>query len=330
MLQLNQIIDSLEFLIQNSPVKIVVFTGGEATILGDDLLEAISYCAVRGIPTRLVTNASWATDNKRAEEVLTDLRDAGLYEINFSTDDFHREWIPLENIKRAWMASKGKGFSTVLIAVCCGAQSKTTPIAVMNYLGEKIKIVKKTNATEKNLPDPDSDGTRYLITYSELSRLGRGAHLSEDNFSSCDDLDESGLYGRCCSLTDPLTLNADGTIGLCCGINTEFNSILSLGDAKDILGNPSFELNDFQDLMLRAIEELGPTYLYHLATESALSVRKLKARSVCEVCERLTTDEKILNALKGKAEVIAQQLALSCEVRCQLEMGGKIELISSD
>lgn len=43
----------------NSQMRLVAFTGGESTLLGDDLLEMIAHCTELGIATRLVTNAFW-------------------------------------------------------------------------------------------------------------------------------------------------------------------------------------------------------------------------------------------------------------------------------
>ena len=39
----------------------VVFTGGETTLRWDDLLLAITEARKLGLPTRIVTNAHWAT-----------------------------------------------------------------------------------------------------------------------------------------------------------------------------------------------------------------------------------------------------------------------------
>lgn len=80
-------------------VRLVVFTGGEPFLLGEDLYTAVEYAAKRGFLTRIVTNAYWATSLERAGEVLSRLKEAGLTEINCSCDDFHQEHIPLDQIR---------------------------------------------------------------------------------------------------------------------------------------------------------------------------------------------------------------------------------------
>ncbi len=304
----SEMIGIIDYYASNTPLKLVAFTGGESTLLGDSLLEAISYCSEQGIMSRLVTNASWAEDQISAESTVFELRNAGLTEINYSTDDFHSVWIPLANVKRAWNASKGQGFETVLIAVCSGPRSKITPMSVSEFLGEQIPIVESLDRGDDNLPEPAEDGTRYLISQSAISRLGRGRRLRSEYFGSHEEFNLSKLYGGCPALMDPPTVNADGTVGVCCGTNTEHNSILTIGDIQELMSNGSYDVDEFQGLILHAIRTLGPTYLYHLATESATSVRRTKAMSVCEICERLTGDRALIDVLYDKRELIEQQI----------------------
>src|SRR5258707_4251089 len=76
----------------------IVFTGGEATLRWVELVEAISYANRLQLPTRLVTNAHWATNEQEATHRVRDLVDAGLKEINYSTGDEHLKYIPLDNV----------------------------------------------------------------------------------------------------------------------------------------------------------------------------------------------------------------------------------------
>jgi MoaA/NifB/PqqE/SkfB family radical SAM enzyme len=76
-----QIRASLEPLLETHPIKVVVFSGGEPSLLKNDLVKAIAFCAARCIQTRVVTNASWAIDVRRTESMLKRWRDAGLPQI---------------------------------------------------------------------------------------------------------------------------------------------------------------------------------------------------------------------------------------------------------
>lgn len=306
-LSLGEITSFVDRLIAFTNAKVVVFTGGEATLLGDDLLEAISYCADRGLLTRLVTNAWWASSEEAAKSMIRDLKDAGLSEINFSTDDFHVPWVPLANIKRAWEAAKGQGFLSVLVAVCSGAKSKVTPEKVRDCLGGDIELFEGDDELRRLLARDSNGETRYFVSSSQLSRLGRASLLSDDHFSFFVE-SASRVYGGCPSFFNPPTLNPDGTLGICCGLRTEGNLVLNLGASREVMADNDYELDEFQCFLLRAIQVVGPAYLYHLATGKASAVMGIHARTACEVCEKLTTSEACIDALRDKRGIIERQI----------------------
>ena len=55
--------------------------------------------------TRLVTNAHWAKNSKKALRTIKTLKEAGLDEINFSTGDEHAKFVPIQNVINAISAS---------------------------------------------------------------------------------------------------------------------------------------------------------------------------------------------------------------------------------
>src|SRR5262249_10829087 len=79
--------------------------GGESTLRWRDLLVAIRHAKKFELPTRLVTNAHWATSLDRAAALTDELLQAGLDEINFSTGDQHVRFIPLERVVFATIAA---------------------------------------------------------------------------------------------------------------------------------------------------------------------------------------------------------------------------------
>lgn len=293
-------------------LKLVAFTGGESTLLGDELLEMIAYCTELGIATRLVTNAIWATSPEDARSLLRDLRSVGLSEINFSTDDFHQVWIPLENIKTAWDATKGLGFSSVLVATCSGERSRITPEYMVDYLGGSIAIVERLKEPS-DLPPRDADGTRYMVSRSPIGRLGRGARLREDLLPPYSDKIKRTVYGGCSSTFNPPTLNPDGTLGLCCGISTEYNPVLSLGLGADLISTGAYSLSKVQKIILNGIRILGPAQLLHIATGDPNIIEDRRFRSICEVCEYLTSNSEIVRSLSIQADSIAKLTATTLE-----------------
>lgn len=92
----------------------VIFTGGECFLLGRDLVAAVAYARSKGLGTRCVTNAYWATSANGVERHLRPLIEAGLSELNISTGDAHQAFVPWERVVRAAIASVDGGLLTLV------------------------------------------------------------------------------------------------------------------------------------------------------------------------------------------------------------------------
>jgi MoaA/NifB/PqqE/SkfB family radical SAM enzyme len=64
-----------------SGYELVVFTGGEPTLVKNDLIDVLRHATGLGMLTRVVTNAHWAKDLERARSRVRGLVEAGLKEI---------------------------------------------------------------------------------------------------------------------------------------------------------------------------------------------------------------------------------------------------------
>lgn len=105
-------------------LRMVVFSGGEAFLLKDDLFNAVAHCQTLGLHTRIVTNGSWGKREQTAREFAGRLASAGLKEINFSTGKDHQEWVPWNSFANAAHACAEAGIST-LITVECDTEERT-------------------------------------------------------------------------------------------------------------------------------------------------------------------------------------------------------------
>ncbi len=108
-------------------MKLIVFSGGECFLLGKELDTAIKFATDLGLSTRCVTNGYWATTEERAAQRLQKVIDAGLKEINFSTGDFHQEFVPQSNIVNGALASVRLGLSTVIMIELQKERKVTAP-----------------------------------------------------------------------------------------------------------------------------------------------------------------------------------------------------------
>lgn len=135
-----QIEKAIECITEWYDAKVVVFTGGECTRLGDDLFESIAFASSKGLLTRIVTNGEWAENDESARKMIESFRSVGLNELNISYDDFHSAWIPVDYVTRAWKLSKGQGFSSVVFAVGSGPHSRITPETMMRLMGRTFLL----------------------------------------------------------------------------------------------------------------------------------------------------------------------------------------------
>lgn len=288
---------AIDELHERRPLDVVVFAGGEATLVKSTLRQAIQHCASKGISTRLVTNASWAKTRETAERVLGCLRKDGLSELNFSADDFHLPFIPLNNVINAWEAAKGKGFKSVLVANSCSTISEITPSHIRERLGveEPIRTDRHGNAHVFVLPS--DDGTFYGISSSSYQRLERAERKVPDAYF------DSGDDGRMLACACPYAfrspaLSPKGHLLACCGFELDDNAVLDLGDIGSATVG-SLQTKALDDPLLKGIIYLGPYYLMNLAKQVAPEIRfKERYGAVCEVCRSIVRNPRAIHLLR--------------------------------
>lgn len=278
----------------------VVFTGGEPTLLGKDLLLTIAYCSSKGIMTRMVTNAMWADTPEHAEDCIKLFRAAGLCEINFSYDDYHAAFIPEQNIINAWKASKNKGFAGVLIANAQSATSTIDAAYIKKMLDEDVLTWDMDQRYERKERGHrfSEDGTEYIITESRLQCTGRAKErlAAEHYLDFCTD--EELQTATCNGVVTRATVSFDNHLWACCGVQSSGNSILDLGDLNvESITDVAERAAD--SIILNAIHEVGPYRMMMYAKYKDPSiVWKEKYFSMCEMCNDMTTNPKAVKVLK--------------------------------
>jgi hypothetical protein len=270
------------------PLDVVIFAGGEPTFLGEALLDSIAHADSLGINTRIVTNAFWAGTPAKAEAMITELRQAGLRELNISADDYHLPFIAFDNVVRAWRAAKGRGFGAVVIANCAGPRSQLTADEIMHRLGERLPVRFDDAGQSTPLPPASADGTIYLLSNSYLQRLGRARGVID-----CADLflpkDESALSGGCPWAVKSAALSPKNHLVACCGVEAEGNPVLDFGDTGESGVQALVDKAD-ADIVVNAIALLGPLFLktFIQARAPQIAFRRRYA-SVCEICEDIVS-----------------------------------------
>jgi MoaA/NifB/PqqE/SkfB family radical SAM enzyme len=120
--QMRRVIEEVD---RVSALITVSFAGGGPTLLGEELLDAITYEESLGAITRLVINAYWAVSYERVREELIELREARLLELDIGTDDYHLPLTPLVRVFLPSEARRGFGvFPKVIIITYEGRRAE--------------------------------------------------------------------------------------------------------------------------------------------------------------------------------------------------------------
>jgi len=285
-------------------LRVVIFAGGEPTLLGEDLLDAIAHADSLGITTRLVTNAFWARTRDTARAKLIELREAGLAELNISADDFHLPFIPFDRVENAWHASKGVGFLAVIIANSSGPRSLVTPDYIMQRLGEILPLRFDLDGNETPLADPGPDGTVYSLSNSNLQLLGR-AH----DTVSLDDIpyptQQEVLAGGCPWAVRSIALSPRNHLVACCGMEAEHNAVLDFGDATGTSISSLVKQAD-DNVLVNAISLYGPMFLKQFVQVHAPDIPfRERYGSICELCEHIVGRQEVVKVLRAHSGSLA-------------------------
>lgn len=95
-------------------LDLVVFSGGEAFLLRDELAKSVAHATSLGLKSRIVSNGSWAKRLERARLLCDDLSRSGLGELNLSTGHDHQEFVPEESIVNAAEAAMASGIEALI------------------------------------------------------------------------------------------------------------------------------------------------------------------------------------------------------------------------
>jgi Radical SAM superfamily len=303
-LSFNQIRQAIDGLHGVSSLRLVIFAGGEPTILGEDLLNAIAHADSMGLITRIVTNAYWAVTFEKARAKLIELREAGLGELNISADDYHLPYIPFERVENAWHASKGLGFLAVVIANCSGPRSVINPAFIKARLGDEMCETFDDSGHAQPLNQRAADGTVYALSNAYLQRLGR-AHGVVDEGDLFYPEDEEALAGGCPWAVRSAALSPKNHLVACCGMEAEHNEVLDFGDAAVTPVNQLVEKAD-DSVIVNAIALKGPLFLKRFIQERAPDVRfRSRYATICEMCEHIVTTPEAVAVLRRHAAELA-------------------------
>lgn len=255
-----------------SSIKILVLTGGECFLLGEHLERIINYSTKKGLLTRVVTNAYWATSIDEAERRIKPLVDAGLTEINFSTGDNHQKFVAFDNIVNASLTSYELGIRTICI----------------NIESHKNAAFTLADIESNTLLSPLIESGNILCFEGAWMNFKKTDENGLDNLNSIP-------FTRprpCAHLYNSIIINPYSELLACCGLTSEYNPYLKIGNlqAYSLIDLYDYQFNDLFKFWLYVD---GPEYIYIRLMKALNSPRK-RMRHECEYCmELVNSPEKI-------------------------------------
>lgn len=324
----------LQLFAEIKPLHVVVFAGGEPTLLGEDLYKAIALCKQHGTVTRVVTNAFWATSKEAAEKKVAELRRAGLDELNLSTDDYHLPYISLQRLRYAWEAAQNAGFLSVVLANCAGPQSWLSPERVEQIFGQPDPT--DTGHLHRRFDDQGTALTQIripgktmaVLSNASVQRLGRGLQTMRDEDLPTGDAGDLTEHGGCPWAVRSAAISPKGHLLSCCGFELEDNPILDYGD---INSRPLSELLDQADgdLITNMIAIFGPAKIKQILEQywpDEVSFPR-RYRTYCEVCNDLVHDRKNREAMyRHQGAFVSSVMAVRDRLTAEYGDGKRVRL----
>lgn len=255
-------------------IKVIVFTGGECFLMGDELTTVVAHAASYNTITRVVTNGYWAYSYEAAVERLKKLVEANLTEINFSTGDCHQEFVKFDNIVNGILAAYDLGIKTICISV------ESPPYA--EFTSKQIKEhVKLAPIIEEGVLIC-LDAAWMTFKTEEETRDGQYIYQKQ--------------YKPCHNIYNNITINPYSQMLACCGLTVEYNEYLKLGSLEKHGIRELYE-SQFNDLFKLWLYTDGPEYIYDKVLEER-HVRRKSLSHECAYCIELIKDKENIPVIK--------------------------------
>jgi organic radical activating enzyme len=272
----------------------VVFTGGEPTIRWIDLVHAIRHASSLRLPTRLVTNAHWATNDEEAIRRIRELVDAGLSEINYSTGDEHVRYIPLDNVVNGIVSALQLRL-TLAVTIELRAARSVNKESLLAH--PKIKVLdSQDKARIRVLESPWMPLNPFTI-----EKYPEDVAVNNKNIAS---------RGGCDSVLQSYVVQADGRIGACCGLGMRIIPELNVGVSKGDHFLRNAILDAESDLLKLLVHYKGPEKLLAWAANKDPNIKweNLYAHK-CQSCLRIYKDPRVGDVIRNHhSELISDVL----------------------
>lgn len=268
-------------------VKFIVWTGGEATLLKDTLLHAMSYAKNKGLYSRLVTNGSWATNYVRADAYIKKLIQSGVLEVSISTGDNHLEFISLDKVMTGALACIENG-------IRCTISIETT----------KHSKFKQEDLYQHKLYSKISDHPNRNL-FNSLSSTWVSFHT--DTIYEYNELDPLEVHDGCNNLFEFIGLNPDKEFIACCGLTNKYIIDMQLGKQDSVNLHDAYK-NQKKDFMKRWLYVDGPINILSQVIKWNPDISPPKFRHHCQTCAYIYNNSQVRKTILENYPLIIDEI----------------------
>lgn len=294
----------LEDLIYYEPINQISVTGGEPFYVPDKLKIFSEFCQKSNIELGVVTSAYWASDYEKAMKTIEQY--PGIKDYCISTDKYHVKFVPLANIKNAYLAAK--------------ALNKSVKIRISGENEDTVKAHEVLKSVYNIVSDPKD------VTFQRIIPFGRAKENCKKHFKFVD----KPFALPCC--TNAPVVTERGIVEPCCGgiISLKGNHPLVLGDVR------TDDLNTILNRakskwLLNYIRLWGFTGLINEIEKSDIKdklPRLYLENDVCTTCCQLFADKEISDFLDNLSQSLEFRLKVAYGMMHYYNDGKPIEIIS--
>lgn len=259
-------------------LQIIVFSGGEAFLLKDDLFKAIAKVTSHKKMSRVVSNGFWGVSQNQAKQTATKLKEAGLSELNISTGLDHQRWVPVESVIRAARATVEQGIFSLITV------EKDSP---------------DSNCFNRIANDPEV--LMLKKEHSDLFELRSNSWMPfHETAQDRGELEnKESLRSGCAQLFHNIVVTPHRQVSACCGLTLEHIPEMKLGNVGDRSLHAMYN-EQFDDFMKIWLAVDGPYRIIERLTEPGERDSLDSVVHICQACALLHLHPEIRRRARSR------------------------------
>lgn len=162
-----------------STIRWISLNGGEPLLFFDEIRQVLSFAKQYNKKTKVSSNGFWAKTRRITQKKIRELKMAGLDFISLSTDVYHQQFIPIENIRHVLQAAEDENIMREVTIIVDQKSADQVPdiLRLLNLDVEEVMIGKINffgpNAFFNELKN------QTVVDVMPLQPFGRGAKLRQ-------------------------------------------------------------------------------------------------------------------------------------------------------